>query len=397
MQGLALGMGMDKASLFYLAVIATAIGIAFLFAAGFEPEMPKTQEPLRLTVFETQKQQIAEGEELVVRVEAQGTGIASIGISLNGKQVEEVECGQTPCSHEFRKIVSDIGAYQLAAFAFSAEGKRVEESRVVYVAPQENTCIDNSRYGSCGKEKPFYCLEGKLVEKCSECDCDSGFECVEEKCSASSLPLEIASLNAGSSFIKPGTYIDVFFELQNNTEEIARAGAHYTIEVVFYSPSNEQRFTESIQLEQELLQGKRAAKKVSGKEFVLEEGNYSLSAALLDASENIVSRFESLEKIVARDDFSAPAAPTGVSAVFVQGKALLSWNQNSEDDFAAYRVYKSSEVQATFISYSFSLETNLNSVEITGLEGGKHFFVVTALDHFGNESVFSDVVSVEAS
>jgi len=130
---------------------------------------------------------------------------------------------------------------------------------------------------------------------------------------------------------------------------------------------------------------------------VLEEGNYSLSAALLDASENIVSRFESLEKIVARDDFSAPAAPTGVSAVFVQGKALLSWNQNSEDDFAAYRVYKSSEVQATFISYSFSLETNLNSVEITGLEGGKHFFVVTALDHFGNESVFSDVVSVEAS
>ena len=41
-------------------------------------------------------------------------------------------------------------------------------------------CDDNTIYNRCSKEKPKYCSDGKLIDKCSLCGCDESKDCKEE-------------------------------------------------------------------------------------------------------------------------------------------------------------------------------------------------------------------------
>ena len=36
------------------------------------------------------------------------------------------------------------------------------------------TCNDGTEYGLCSSQKPWYCFNGKLQERCSDCGCNSG-------------------------------------------------------------------------------------------------------------------------------------------------------------------------------------------------------------------------------
>jgi|GEM_PF-2886217 len=42
------------------------------------------------------------------------------------------------------------------------------------------TCSDGTSYGQCSTEKPRYCDDGELINKCSVCSCPSGKECRED-------------------------------------------------------------------------------------------------------------------------------------------------------------------------------------------------------------------------
>ncbi|RLF31331.1 MAG: hypothetical protein DRM98_05765, partial [Thermoplasmata archaeon] len=42
------------------------------------------------------------------------------------------------------------------------------------------TCSDGTLYGQCSLEKPKYCDNGKLVNKCNVCGCPSGYSCQED-------------------------------------------------------------------------------------------------------------------------------------------------------------------------------------------------------------------------
>ena len=44
------------------------------------------------------------------------------------------------------------------------------------------TCSDATEYGDCSATKPKYCYAGNLIDKCSVCGCDPGYDCVDEVC-----------------------------------------------------------------------------------------------------------------------------------------------------------------------------------------------------------------------
>ncbi|MFQ5650137.1 MAG: fibronectin type III domain-containing protein [bacterium] len=71
---------------------------------------------------------------------------------------------------------------------------------------------------------------------------------------------------------------------------------------------------------------------------------------------------------------------------------IVSWDANREDDLAGYRVYvgeRSGQYQQdVYVG-------NVTSHRVSGLEPNqRYYFVVTALDHAGNESGFSEEVDI---
>lgn len=72
----------------------------------------------------------------------------------------------------------------------------------------------------------------------------------------------------------------------------------------------------------------------------------------------------------------------------------VSWNPNTESDLAGYKVYYGLASR----DYVEPVDAgNVTEIKIPGfLRGKTYFFAVTAYDHAGNESEFSDEVSLQA-
>lgn len=70
---------------------------------------------------------------------------------------------------------------------------------------------------------------------------------------------------------------------------------------------------------------------------------------------------------------------------------MISWDQNTEADLAGYRIYWGDAPR----SYAHVVSTRETSCVIDGLPGDQcTYFAVTAFDTAGNESAFSDEVSI---
>ena len=50
-------------------------------------------------------------------------------------------------------------------------------------------CNDSTAYGTCSSQKPLFCTEGKLVDKCSFCGCESGQCASDGKCYINNAPV----------------------------------------------------------------------------------------------------------------------------------------------------------------------------------------------------------------
>ncbi len=71
----------------------------------------------------------------------------------------------------------------------------------------------------------------------------------------------------------------------------------------------------------------------------------------------------------------------------------LTWNANTESDLAGYRVYRATS-SGTYGAPITTIQGNTPNYIATGLQfGTTYFFVVTAFDIAGNESVYSNEVS----
>jgi hypothetical protein len=82
-----------------------------------------------------------------------------------------------------------------------------------------------------------------------------------------------------------------------------------------------------------------------------------------------------------------------IPGILCAAKLQISWNPNTESDLKAYRVYYGT----TSGSYSYVLDVGTNtSVQIDGfLDGYTYYIALTAYDNTGNESGFSQEVSIE--
>jgi len=85
----------------------------------------------------------------------------------------------------------------------------------------------------------------------------------------------------------------------------------------------------------------------------------------------------------------------GYSTVAHAAAVKVSWQDNQEADLAGYKIYYGTSSRSD-TSYTTILDVNLeNSVNISSLnEGTTYYFAVTAYDTTGNESDFSEEVSI---
>ncbi|MDP4181382.1 MAG: carbohydrate binding domain-containing protein [Bacillota bacterium] len=101
--------------------------------------------------------------------------------------------------------------------------------------------------------------------------------------------------------------------------------------------------------------------------------------------------------VVDTDDVTPPAQVTGLAAAQNNTAVDLKWTAGSDSDLEGYRVYRSKSPESGFAAVgSNALKLVKGSVSFTDTSltnGVKYYYVVTAVDKFGNESVPSDVIS----
>jgi len=91
-----------------------------------------------------------------------------------------------------------------------------------------------------------------------------------------------------------------------------------------------------------------------------------------------------------------PAVPTGLTATASYGQITLTWSPNTEADFLRYRIYGGTATAPTTQVDSTDGGINDTTATITGLTNGQiYYYRITAVDGGGNESGYSDEVTVK--
>jgi pectate lyase len=88
-------------------------------------------------------------------------------------------------------------------------------------------------------------------------------------------------------------------------------------------------------------------------------------------------------------DVTPPAAPTGLNAVAGNAIVTLNWNDNGEEDFAGYNIYRSITSGSGYVKLNSSLLTSSDYTDSSVTNDTTYFYVVTAADTNANESGYS--------
>jgi len=111
----------------------------------------------------------------------------------------------------------------------------------------------------------------------------------------------------------------------------------------------------------------------------------------VDTSGNISG--DSLEAGAVPRDVTAPAVPTGLVAFTGDGTIDLDWNDGGETDLSGYQIYRATFAGGPYTTLNATLLTVSNYVDADLQNGLTYYYVVTALDTSGNESLASSEVS----
>jgi pectate lyase len=85
-------------------------------------------------------------------------------------------------------------------------------------------------------------------------------------------------------------------------------------------------------------------------------------------------------------DTTAPAAPNGLWALGSNGTVPLDWDDNTEEDFAGYNIYRSTTSGSGYSKLNVSLLSNSDYTDDSVVNGTMYYYVVTAADTSSNES-----------
>jgi len=87
-------------------------------------------------------------------------------------------------------------------------------------------------------------------------------------------------------------------------------------------------------------------------------------------------------------DNLAPSVPTGLYSQIEGSGSLLTWESNSENDFAYYKIFRSTSSDTLMMQVVGESEIS----SFTDPENESYYYCVKAIDHSGNESGYSEVV-----
>lgn len=322
------------------------------------------------------KEEFGKGENAEITVKAESNFmIKKINYSSPAK-TETKECNKTKCEIIFNEVFAKTGIFIIKAEIELDNGNKLNEKKKITVTETGKKCSDGTAFGECSSDKPMHCNNGKLEENCGLCGCIKG-KCINGKCSETEKELEITEMHAEKKFFKPGKEVNLIVESND-----AKGLFEFTVEW------KKNGITEKSEIKTKEVIGNQGID-YTGFELKInapeKTGVYSIN---LVYKEKVFSE----TGIIIREDSTAPAMPTGVTARKADGKILLAWNPNSEDDLANYIVYRSNEGNQAYTTYTAATTLNKN---VTGTEldlWQSNYFYVIAVDYFGNKSVPSTVI-----
>jgi hypothetical protein len=98
----------------------------------------------------------------------------------------------------------------------------------------------------------------------------------------------------------------------------------------------------------------------------------------------------------AQVEFTAPAAPANLSATAGSTSVLLSWDANTETDFAGYHIYRSETPGGPYNTIARNIKTT-QFTDHTVLTGKPYYYVLKAVDYALNVSQKSEEITATAS
>jgi len=161
----------------------------------------------------------------------------------------------------------------------------------------------------------------------------------------------------------------------------------------YYTSMESNSFPHRVALREQQL----AADKNSGDPLSIANAN-RVDASGLSYTDNVHYTTESrtelgqrLANVISPDPTIPPVPPTGLASTSGDAQVSLDWENNTDVDFASYTVYRST----TSGDYSTALVADLEQsdyVDSTAVNNTVYYYVVTATDTDGNESVLSNEV-----
>ncbi|GEM_PF-2663213 len=377
---------------FFVAGILLAVGAFFIYGLDFSA--PHAQTPPEIFVnAQLSKEVFAENEAVELTVNATGQNISKIKVLSEGT-FQETPCSGNSCTHTFSLSFPSKGIYFVEAEAIGENFSR-KEKVTVRITGSAKTCIDQTPFGECSENLPFYCAQGNLEENCTQCGCPESMECTEKKCIPARAGIEVGGLKE-SVFAAPKANVSFLVEAKAAGQKILQ-GASYRMEAQLLSGTKSVVVEKYFSTTKDLKAGdaEEIAINFEGKE--LASGAYSLVVRIFGNELLSEKKFENA-LTVREPDSTAPAAPVWAGYALENGNTaiVLNWQPNTEDDLKEYRVYKNTQENSAFITYSVkeTVTSGTTSMTVDGLMQGKHFFVLKAVDWFGNESGFSGVLEL---
>ena len=316
------------------------------------------------------------GENAEIKIKAESSFMIKKIIYSSPTKTEEKTCNKTKCEIMFNEVFSKASAFYIEVEIELDNGNKLKEKKKIIVTETEKKCSDGTVFGECSLNKPDYCNNGKIEENCGLCGCEKG-ECINGSCGIKEEELEIIGMHPTKKFFKPEKEVNLVIESN---------GAKGTFEFAIEWKKN--GIIEKSEVKTKTVSGNTGTD-YTGFELMVtapkKEGVY-----LIEVSYQGKTYSES--GITIRNDSTAPAMPTGLTARKAEGKVLIGWNQNSEDDLMQYIVFRSNEDNQAYTTY---IKAQTLNKTVTGTEldlWQTNYFYIVAVDYFGNKSAPSTVI-----
>ncbi len=344
--------------------------ILFFFISGCT-ELP--EEKLNVTINATE---IQEGQELTLLISSLNHKTSKINLEFGSEKITKICEKPEECLIE-KKFIPKKGIYLLKV---NAEGTNESFSqRIVISESTKNSCLDKTEFNTCSEKKPFYCNAGTIEKNCEKCGCSKGNYCENNECIAEAVIAKIKEINMPE---KSPAEKEFTIELIIEGEQELIAGSKYELKLIL----GEQEKTEIHTITENKKETKISVN------FEIPLGTHDLNLLLYSLPQkkliDMYYKKEAISTISEIPDINPPI----IQSIFTEGDdAIINWTKIN--GASEYRLYKSTNANPAYISYSLfkKFEPEVNSGSAQALTQGTHFFVITAVDYFGNESNYSNV------